>query len=275
MKSSDRPIKSIIVWKPLLIFFVLSYAFFWLLLILFVVTLGVFHLKQDVLPTWLMPLITIAGSWTPALAAVIVTGTLEGRRGIRKLFRKFLQFRIPSRWYLATFIPLGLAIVSAGIYWLAGGVLSSGVNLSLSFWIGLTIINLLEGPTGEEVGWRGFALPRLLERYSAMKAGIVLGIIWGFWHLPLWLNSGFTGLNLLLYCLLFLIAITSLSVMMTWIFCRTVKSLIPMTISHFSFNASFMLIGSYIPTLSFFAIMAALLFLTVVILWISGGMTRV
>ena len=116
---------------------------------------------------------------------------------------------------------------------------------------------------------------RKIKSRKVFILGIVLGIIWGFWHLPLWLNSGFTGLNLLLYCLLFLIAITSLSVMMTWIFCRTVKSLIPMTISHFSFNASFMLIGSYIPTLSFFAIMAALLFLTVVILWISGGMTRV
>ena len=274
MVTSDRSARGLIVRKPLSAFFVLSYAFFWLFLILFIVTLGLFRLKPNSLPAWIMPLVTIIGSWMPTVAAVVVTAILEGASGIGRLFRKFIQFKISAKWYLAALLPLGLALLSAGIYLVvAGGRLPSGINLSPSFWVGLTIINLLEGPTGEEMGWRGFALPRLLERYSPLKAGILLGLLWGFWHLPLWINTGLTSVNLLLFCLFFILAITSLSVLMTWIFCRTSNSLAPMTLAHFSFNAGFILFGSFIPTLPFFGIVAALLLVTTIVVWAAGGVS--
>jgi membrane protease YdiL (CAAX protease family) len=263
--------KSLVVSRPLLVYFVLSYAFFWLFLILYAITAyGLLGLQPDSQPPWLMPLVQIIGSWMPAAAALIVTGLLAGRQGIVNLFAKFIRFRMAARWVFAALIPFGLALLSAGIYRLAGGSFSPAANLSLGFWLELTVVNLLSGPTGEEVGWRGFALPHLLEKYSPLRAGLVLGLLWGFWHLPLWLTSGFSSVTLLLYCLFFLVAITSLSILMTWIFCRTFHSLVPMTLAHFSFNAGFLLVGLLIPALPFFIIMSALLCSVTVIVWRSS-----
>lgn len=276
MAIADRTQKSFIARKPLLVYFVLNYVFFWLFLALFVVALTIFNLKPETLPPWMMPLVTIIGSWMPTFAAVILTGILEGRDGIGRLFRKFFQFRVAARWYVAALIPFGLASTAAGIYQLAGGSSSGGTSLSLTFWIGLIVVNLLAGPTGEEAGWRGFALPRLLEKYTPLKAGIILGVVWDFWHLPLWITSGYTSINLLLYCLFFSIGIVSLSVLMTWIFCKAAQSLVPMVVVHFSFNTGLNLIGpqgiGLVPTLPLLELMATLCLLTVIVVWIAGGL---
>jgi membrane protease YdiL (CAAX protease family) len=271
--------KEFIAQHQLITFFILSYAFFWLFLVFFVLVLGLLRLKPDSLPSWLMPVITILGSWMPNAAATIVTGVLQGREGIGKLFRKFIQFKLPARWYIAALLPLGLAFAAAGIYRLAGGITSGGSSLSLSFWFMLIVVTLLEGSTGEEAGWRGFALPRFMERYSPLKAGVILGILWAFWHLPLWFASGYSSLNLVLYCLSFSVGIISLSVLMTWIFCKTSYSLVPMVVAHFSFDAGYLLIGtngtglSLVPTVTWFAIMAALLLVTAIIVWAAGGLS--
>jgi membrane protease YdiL (CAAX protease family) len=277
MVASDQTSKSFLARKPLLSYFVLSYAFFWLALILFIVVVTASGVKMDSLPAWAMPLIQITGSWMPTVAALIVTGMTDGRRGIKKMLLKFTHFNLPARWYFAALIPFGLALASAGIYRLVGGATSGGVSLSLSFWIGLIAINLFTGATGEEAGWRGFALPRLLEKYSPLKAGFLLGIAWNFWHLPLWFTSGFSSWNLLVYILFFSVAIISLAVLMTWIFSKTSQSLVPMVITHFSFNLGFALIGPqglgvgpYIPLMG---ILAALLLITAIVVSSAGGLT--
>jgi membrane protease YdiL (CAAX protease family) len=272
----DQKNKSFIARKPLWAYFVLSYIFFWLFLALFVASLNIFHLKPDALPSWAMPLVTIFGSWTPTLAAVIVTSTIEGHTGIGRLFRKFIQFKIPVRWYLAALIPFGLSFVAVWIYQMVVGSLFAESHPSSTFWIELFVVNFLAGPTGEETGWRGFALPRLLKRYTPLKAGIVLGVIWDFWHLPLWFTSGYTSVNLLLYCLYFSIGIISLSVLMTWIFCKASNSLVPMVITHFSFNTGLNLFGSQgiglVPTLPLFGLIALLCLLTAIFVWAAGGL---
>jgi membrane protease YdiL (CAAX protease family) len=276
MAITDRRQKSFIARKPLLTYFVLCYVFFWLFLALFVVALNIFHLKPDALPSWLMPLVTIFGSWTPTLAAVLVIGKNKEGGGVGRLFQKFFQFKVPVRWYLAALIPFGLALAVVWIYQMALGNLYAKTHPSLNFWIGLIIVNFLAGPTGEELGWRGFALPRLLEKYTPLKAGIILGVFWDFWHLPLWFTSGFSGGNLLLYCLYFSIGIISISILMTWIFYRTPNSLVPMVIVHFSFNISLNLFGpqglGLIPTLPLFGLMAVLLLLMAIVVSITGVM---
>jgi membrane protease YdiL (CAAX protease family) len=274
MVAPDRTLKSFIARKPLLSYFVLSYALFWLVLILFIVIVAASGLKMDSLPAWAMALVQITGSWMPTVAALTVTGITEGRSGIKKLLLRFTQFKLSARWYLAALIPLGLALAAAGIYRLGGGAAFGGVSLSLSFWLGLIAINIFTGATGEESGWRGFALPRLLEKYSPLKAGILVGLAWNFWHLPLWFTSGFSSLNLVEYILFFSVAIISLAVLMTWIFCKTANSLIPMAITHFSFNAGFSLIGpqglGLGPNLALMGILAALLLVTAIGVSLAG-----
>lgn len=79
-------------------------------------------------------------------------------------------------------------------------------------------IQLVGGPLGEEPAYRGFALPYMQKKYSITKAGIITGMVWGLWHLPLWIISGYKGLDLLIYCVTFLIAIVSASVVMSVIY---------------------------------------------------------
>ncbi len=274
---STRTLKSFISRRPLLTYFVLSYAFFWLVIGLFVaIVVGVLRQQPSTLPAWLMPLVVIAGSWMPALAAVIVTGTLDGRDGIRTLFTKFLRFRLPAKWYVAALIPFGLAFVAALIYKLAGAAAVAGVTLSLSFVVAL-VVSTLPGAVGEEAGWRGFALPRLLERYSPLKAGLVLGIVWAGWHLPVMVAGGYSGLSLLLYGVFFTLGIISVSVVMTWIYARTSKSLVPMVIAHLSVNVGLALIGVGAAgsgsTLALTAIMYSLVCLTAIAVWAAGGLS--
>lgn len=269
-------LKGLISRRPLLTYFVLSYGFFWLVIAVFAGIVGALGLRPAAVPSWAMTLVVIVGSWMPALAAVLVTASFEGRAGIRSLFAKWLHFRLPIRWYLAALIPLGLAFVAAALYRLAGGS-ESGIPVTLGTVLALILISVLQGPTGEELGWRGFALPRMLKSQNPLKAAIVLGLLWDGWHLPLWVASGYTSLSLLQYCLVFTVGIVSTSVLMTWIYCRTSSSLVPMTLVHLSLNMGFALMGvgtvSNSTALTLLTIMFSLLLTAAIVVWLLGGLS--
>ncbi|MDD5368946.1 MAG: CPBP family intramembrane metalloprotease [Anaerolineaceae bacterium] len=279
MNSPERKSNNFIVRRPLLAYFVLSYTFFWGFLVLIIGILGMLRLQPDALPAWAMPIIGILGSWMPNLAAVTVTSVLAGREGIRQLLGKFFATRIAVRWYLIALFPFPLAFVAAGLYRLAGGAAPGNMGLSVGFWAGLIILNLLQGATGEEAGWRGFALPRLQETHGPVKASLILGLIWNFWHLPLWLLSEYSGLDLLIYVLAFSVSIISLTFLITWISRKTPNSLIPIVITHFSFNASLNLVDArglgFGPTLSLLAITAGIYLVIAILVWsVSGWSTQ-
>jgi uncharacterized protein len=278
MNSTERKSNNFIVRWPLLAYFMLNYLFFWGFLVLVIVILGLLRLQSDALPAWVMPIIVILGSWMPNLTAVIVTGVLAGHEGIRQLLGKFFAYRIAVRWYLSALFPFALAFVAAGLYRLAGGTAPGNMGLSVVFWAGLIILNLLQGATGEEAGWRGFALPRLQESHGPVRASLILGLIWTFWHLPLWLLSGYSGLDLLIYVLAFGVSIISLTFLLTWISSKTPNSLVPIVIAHFSFNASLNLIDTrglgLVPTLPLFAITAGVYLLAAVLVWTASGWSK-
>jgi membrane protease YdiL (CAAX protease family) len=276
--SIEQKANNLLARKPLLAYFVLSYAFFWGFLVVIFVILRMLWLQPDVLPAWAMPMIVILGSWMPNLAAVTVTGVLAGRQGIRQLIRKFFTYRIAVRWYFFALFPFPLAFIAVGLYRVAGGAAPGNIGLSVSFWAGLIILNLLQGATGEEAGWRGFALPRLQETHGPVRASLILGLIWNFWHLPLWLLSGYYKLDLLIYVLAFSVSIISLTFLLTWISSKTPNSLIPIVITHFSFNASLNLIDArglgFGPTLSLLAITAGIYLVTAILVWGASGWSK-
>jgi membrane protease YdiL (CAAX protease family) len=98
----------------------------------------------------------------------------------------------------------------------------------------ILLIALFTGATGEELGWRGTALPRLQGRWNALISSLVLGVLWGLYHLPSFLLSGLPLENAPL--LSFMVATLGLTVLVSWTYNRTGGSLLPVFLYHFSFN---------------------------------------
>lgn len=145
--------------------------------------------------TWLsialMPvsaMLVLLGLWGPALAAGVVLGITRGGAGVRELLRRLLIWRVGARWYA---VVVGLPIVLAGtvvaLHLLLGGVWAFRpvANPLLMLVLALLVV-------GEELGWRGFALPRLQARYSGLVASLILGVLWAAWHLG---NAAIPGLE--------------------------------------------------------------------------------
>lgn len=123
---------------------------------------------------------------------------------------------------------------------------------------------------GEEIGWRGYALPRLGEAFGYRAASVVLGVIWAIWHLPLFLlaDTGSTGQPIALYIL----AVTALSVAMTWLYLNTNGSLVPVMLMHAAINNTTGIVPSSGPTApGVFSLQASsMAWLTIGVLWVGA-----
>lgn len=256
---------------PLRAFFGLSFAFFWFLLLAAFSVIVLFRVRFDAVPKWVLALLTILGSWTPNLAAVITINFSGGREGLKRLMGMAIRFKIKGICYLAALIPILTILAAVLIYRSFESSEPRFLGLSTGFWLGQIMLNIFSGPTGEELGWRGFALPRLLQKYRPVKANLFLGTLWGIWHLPLWLISGYSGFQLLLYILTSGFGIISLTFLMTWIYVKSSFSLVPVAIIHFCFNFALNLTGrtglGLAPITPLLAIAAGLNLIAVFILW--------
>ena len=173
----------------LIIFFVLVFVLTWPFLIVDALgSHGVFPFRLGI------PLLILTG-YMPTLAAVIVTGLTKGKAGIRALFGKLLISRVGFVWYLFAILGFGgLCVVAVLLYNLFGESpslpilskdlppYSSLIVLILNI-LGLYVITGIIN--GEELAWRGFALPRLQAKYTALTSSLILGVIWTSFHLPL------------------------------------------------------------------------------------------
>ncbi len=236
---SEKTNSSSLVNKfPLAAFFLLVFGLTWPFMI--VDALG----SHDVLPFRLpIPLMILMG-YMPTLAAVIVTGMTKGREGVRALFRKLLIAKVGLRWYaLAIF---GYAAVCAGAIGIANlfgdssisflsenfPQFSNPVEMVLSVAAMFLAISLVNG---EELAWRGFALPRLQSKFNALISSVILGVMWGLFHLPLFFTltgSSQAGASFLG----FLLSTISLTVIFTWMYNHTRGSVLLAYLLHGATN---------------------------------------
>jgi membrane protease YdiL (CAAX protease family) len=134
-------------------------------------------------------------TWIPAIAALACAAVLYGRAGVRDLGRRLVLWRVSWWWYPVVLLgPLVFAIMVAGIAVLLGepwhAARPSALALSIpALALTLLVLALTDG-LGEELGWRGYLLPRLLNRYRAVAASLILGLYWWLWHLPLVWTKG-------------------------------------------------------------------------------------
>lgn len=201
-------LKGLFTRHPLVAFFVLAFAFSW-----WAVPMGEF------LP------------FGPLFAALTVLAVVQGRSGLAQLGRRMLRWRVGVRWYvLAIALPLGATLAAIGLNLALGAPVSALDDLDPWYLlIGLfflRLINPLDGPMGEEAGWRGFALPRLQASRSPLVASLILGLIVAAWHLPL------VFLPAEDLAPIFLLATVAVTFMYTWIYNHTGGSVLMTIIAH-------------------------------------------
>ena len=233
---------------PLFFFYLMAYAFAWLTWLPLVLSqdglrLWYFHMPLGILLGFLPGVGTLLG---PTLSAFIMTGITEGKPGIGRLLSRFILWRVQLRWYL--FVLLGMpALILLSIVVVPGAIAAFRAPAP-----GFVIIYLvvyiagfiLGGPLGEEPGWRGFALPRWQQRSGPLVGTLILGVLWGLWHFPLFLLPGYNGagtgfVGIGIPFVEFVIGITALAVTFTWVFSNTRGSLLLVMLLHASFNTAF------------------------------------
>ncbi len=172
------------------------------------------------------------GFWVfgPSIAGVIVTLLAYGKDGMRGLFQRAVHWRVNWRWWLiALFLPglLTLIGVFAGV--LMGADMPAFTFFRQEWYLApiFFLVTIIGGPIGEEFGWRGFALPKLQNKWGPLIGTLILGLTWGLWHLPEFLRPGSLHHEIGLGFLPFYVAGSlSLSIFMTWVYNKTHGSLL-------------------------------------------------
>ncbi len=219
-------IKKNIFFVYIIIAFAISWAG-WLVLIITNTAPGFFN-------PW-----KLLAAFGPSLAGLLVIFIDSGRPGLHHLWKQLTHFRVHWKWYAISLItPPLLMLLSLWIHTLLGGSgLAYNDPAEIYRVIPVFLLVLVFSVLGEEIGWRGFALPWLQKRYNALTSSLILGLIWAIWHLPLfWLPGDFHQQLPLLWFLLQTMAIT---ILYTWVFNATRGSLWMILLLHAASNTAF------------------------------------
>ncbi|WP_243791811.1 CPBP family intramembrane glutamic endopeptidase [Saccharopolyspora gloriosae] len=184
-------------------------------------------------------LFVIVGSFGPAAASVIVTAATQGKAGVGALFRRYSPLgRGGVLPYLLALVP-GLFIMLSGMFSLllrGEQIDDTALQTALHSAPATFLFIALVGGGNEELGWRGYALPRLQSALSPFASNVALGIIWAVWHAPLWEIQGTSqaGMSIPIYVML----VVTLCVAMGHIWNFSRGSLLAMVIAHAAINTA-------------------------------------
>jgi uncharacterized protein len=249
---------------PLVTFFILAFAITWVVWVPRAAGLQTDAVGQ----VW---------TWAPAIAALLAAALTGGRAAVRDLGARLVRWRVGWQWYVVVILgPAAFSLVVAALYALLGGSWAEAAPPALRGEVPLPLLPLflviLSGTDGlgEELAWRGFALPRLLTHHNALVASLILGMLWGLWHLPLVWTEGASMYQQPVW--LFFVDILAKSVLFTWVFLHTRGSVLLAVLLHGAtnlFNVSPNLISTDDLTLPLLAA-AAKWVLVVVVIVVAG-----
>ena len=180
----------------------------------------------------------------PTLGAILVTGALEGKPGVRAFFRRYVQWRIHPRWYLLALLGVPLIYFISAAIWLGADILRElGTNWMAVLTVYLPAVLLFPAMLtwGEEPGWRGFALTQMQLRYHPIIASLAVGFFNGIWRLPVFLIAnkplGLGPFHPASFAIN-VAAIMMVSIIWTWVFNNASGSILMAVLLHAAFNAS-------------------------------------
>ena len=204
---------------PVAAFFLLTFIFSW----------GIWGLVPVLLPRagqGLRIAIHTVGLCGPTIAALVMSALLGGRQRVTNLLKQITHWRVGVGWYLfALFSTLAIGLAARGTHSLLGAAIPP-LNLSI-----LPALVPLPAGLPEEYGWRGFALPHLLKKRSALVASLIIALFWMLWHIPI-----SPMLKHLSFLGLFLLEVIPLSIFLSWLYINSRGSILLVVLYHLVYN---------------------------------------
>ena len=271
-KETAMSFGNLIRRHAVLVYFVLAFVMAWGLILLIVGGDGVQPAPARAMQSVL--LVFFAMLIGPSLTGIALTALLDGKPGLAELLARWRQWRVQPRWYAVALLTTTLLLLLIGAMlafvspvFIPSLIASSDKGTVLAFAL---VIGGLAG-FFEEIGWSGFATPRLLKQHSVLKSGLLLGVLWGTWHLlaDYWGNAGAYGALYPLRGLLWVVTLTAYRVLMVWVYSKT-ASLSLMQLMHAGFTGGQALWEPPLaPTayLLWYGSFAAALWVLVMLLW--------
>jgi uncharacterized protein len=218
-------------------------------------------------------LLLFLGIFAPSFVALELTARAEGRAGVLALLRRLVQWHVGARWYVfAAGYMAAIKLAVALVHRVATGAWPRFGHEAWYVMAAATVFSTaIGGQAGEEIGWRGYALPRLAARFGLGGGSVLLGLIWACWHLPLFFLPGADkyGQSFPVYVL----QVTALSVAAAWLYGHTNGSLLLVMLMHAAVNNTKDIVPSAVPTATNpFGLSTSLVaWLTLALLWIAAA----
>lgn len=225
---------------PLISYVILNYVISWTFL--YPAYQAILNAEEGTFP--MIALIGIIGGFGPSISALIIVYITDGKSEVYGLLRKYKIVRVHLKWYaFVMFVPsiiYFIAILMTSLVSFELGNLDFIEAFKMFF--PYFLLALPFGPVMEELGWRGYMLPKLLDRYGIFSASLILGLVWTFWHIASFTFPGaaipsvfeVNAWSILLYTL----SITSQTLVFTYIYLKTKGSVFIAILLHAFFNAS-------------------------------------
>ncbi len=231
MTTTPSTLRALLARKDrtaLIVFFALAYGLSWTIW-------GTNLAQQADLIEWAIPAQPF-GFLAVTVAAVVATAVFGGRPALRSFGSRLVLWRVPVRWYAAAIaLPALPAVAALGVHLALGGQHDVDALVPLSAALPLLLTQLVLHLLTEEAGWRGVALPHLRRTLGSLPAGVVLGLLWAGWHIPMFFLDGtrqtypFAG---------FLLMVVSISVVMAWVWDHTRGSVLIAALFHAAMNVA-------------------------------------
>lgn len=271
-------IETFIKQHPLLTFYALAFALSWGGILAVVGGPSGYpgtpeHVEQ------LFLLVMLAWLAGPSVASILVTGLVDGRAGLRELRSRLLRWRIPARWYAVALLtaPLMYVAMSSALSLTSREFLPS--ILTTSDASALLVMGLAYGLLGggfcEELGWTGFAVPRLRQRYGVLATGLIAGVLWGAYHLSViyWSTSPSGSLALVILFAQLFAWLPAYRVLMVWVYDRT-GSLLVVMLMHAVLTSGMIILTPVaitgMPLLTWLVAISAVLWLAVAVVAVAS-----
>ena len=276
-------LKAFIKKHPVLTYYALVFAMSWGGILLIVGGPGGIPGSSEQVEM-LMPPVLLALFAGPSIAGLLMIRLVAGRVGLHDLLSRLLRWRVGARWYAAALLSAPLIVTTVllalslfSLEFIPGIVTTDNKIALLLFGIGW---GLLGGGLLEELGWTGFAVPRLRLRYTAFTTALIVGLLHGTWHflIAFWAGGSFSGgqWTTYLFGILFfyLGALPAYRVLMVWVYDRTASLLVAM-LMHASLSASTLILQPPLTGAPFLtwnvALTASLWVIVAAVAWANGG----